>query len=81
MADPEGGCNRRAPPLNFYRLCLLFVFCVPFCIRMVQNKPRIARESIYNPRASRALKWALDHGREATFRFTREPRLSLIEAT
>ena len=30
---------------------------------MVQNKAEIASEScIYNPRASRALKWALDPG-------------------
>ena len=43
-------------PLKFDRL---FLFCIfPFCIRRLKNKAQIARESIKNPRASRALKRA-----------------------
>ena len=34
---------------------------------MLQNKAQIAPESIYNPRASRALKRAMDPGREFAF--------------
>ena len=42
------GRNRRAPPLNFDRL---YVFFIQFCIRMLQNNPQIAWESIWNLRA------------------------------
>ena len=37
---------------------------LPKCDHMFKNKPKIAPESIYNPRASRALKRALDPGRK-----------------
>ena len=49
--DPGGGRNRRAPPLNFDRLCL----CIQFCIRILQNKAQIAYERASETvRASRA---------------------------
>ena len=65
MADP-GGRNRR-PPL---KLDQLWVFYNPFCIRMLKNGAQIALESIKKkPRASRALKRALDPCRQGTSDF------------
>ena len=55
VADLEGG-NRHLSPLIFNRL----YFCIPFCIRMLTNEAQIARESFKKPRATRALKRALD---------------------
>ena len=52
-----GGRNRRAHPLKLDRL---WIFYNPFCIRMLKNRAQIALESIKIPRASRALKRALD---------------------
>ena len=40
------------------------IFCIPVCIRILKNKAQIARESIKNPKASRAFKRALDPGRK-----------------
>ena len=59
VADLEG-CSRHAPPPPM----IDYDFVIPFCIRMLKNKAQIARESIKNPRASRALKLALDPGRK-----------------
>ena len=51
MADPGGGATG-ARPLKFGRL--IFFSLDPFCIRMLKNRAKIARESIKTPRASRA---------------------------
>ena len=60
LADLEGGATSAHPPKKkLDRLCFIFI---PFCIRMLKNKAQIVRESIKNPRASRALKRALDPG-------------------
>ena len=61
----RGGCNRRTPPpkkkKKKKKIDRLFSF-IPYCIRMLINKPQIAQESIKKTRASRALKQALDPG-------------------
>ena len=49
-------CNRHAPPP---KKKFVYVFCIPFCIRMLRNKAYRAWESILNWRGSGALQ-ALD---------------------
>ena len=48
-ADPEGAQEAplHPPPPQKDRLC--FVFVISFCIRMLENKAQIARESIKDP--------------------------------
>ena len=41
VADPEGA--QQAPPSKFWSTKILFI---KFCIRILQNKPQIAWESI-----------------------------------
>ena len=39
-----GGCSRRTPP----PLNLDYVFCIPFCIRILKNRAQILRKNIKN---------------------------------
>ena len=57
MADP-GGRNRRPPPPP--KIGSTVIFLLPILYQNAENGAQIALESIKNPRASRALKRALD---------------------
>ena len=51
VADPEGAQQARATLKLDRLLCVL----IPFCIRILNDKAQIARESLKTPKASRAL--------------------------
>ena len=53
-----GGGSSSAPPSKFWSS--LFLFKIPFCIRMLKNKAQKALESIKTPRACSALNRALN---------------------
>ena len=53
----RGGATGAPPPINFDRICFFVSHFVSD-----ENKAQITRESIWDPRASRALKQALDTG-------------------
>ena len=67
VADPGGGgggaTGTPPPPQKKKKKKKNWIDCDfynPFYIRMLKNRAQIALESIKKPRASRALKWALD---------------------